>query len=171
MATIRPRAERITTDRLELCPLRPADADDLFVALNDERLHRFTGGRPLPLAALRERYRLLARGRSPDAREAWLNWTVRLRSEGTAIGTVQATVAGAATEVAWVIGLAWQGQGFAAEAARALVAWLAAQGVTAICAKIPPDHAASQGVARRAGLSPTAAVVDGEVVWRNQRAD
>ena len=60
----------------------------------------------------------------------------------------------------------WQGQGFAGEAATALVQWLREQGVPAITANIHPDHHASAGVAARAGLTVTAEEVDGERVWR-----
>lgn len=161
------RAERIDTRRLELHPLHSADADEMFAVLNDERLHQFTGGRPLTLAELRERYRVLAGGRSPDGNEAWINWTVRLRTAGAAIGSIQAGVTGSAAEVAWVVGRPWQGRGYASEAAQALIVWLRARNVERITARIHPGHAASEAVARRAGLSSTGEVVDGEVVWSN----
>jgi RimJ/RimL family protein N-acetyltransferase len=55
----------------------------------------------------------------------WLNWIVRRRSDAQAMGTVQATLTmsdGESTaDVAWVIGVDCQSQGFASEAARALV--------------------------------------------------
>ena len=69
-------------------------------------------------------------------------------------------------EVAWVIGVPWQGRGYATEAAQALVAWLEGVGVTTITAHIHPDHEASAVVASRAGLSPTTELEDGERVWR-----
>jgi RimJ/RimL family protein N-acetyltransferase len=47
-----------------------------------------------------------------------------------------------------------------------MVAWLLAEGVGTITAAIHPDHDASAAVAARAGLVPTADVVDGERVWR-----
>ena len=72
--------------------------------------------------------------------------------------------------VAWVIGTAWQGRGYASEAALALVGWLSGQGVTVITAHIDPRHAASARVAERAGLVPTAYEIDGERVWRISRA-
>ena len=68
-------------------------------------------------------------------------------------------------EIAWVVGVPYQGKGYAAEAARALVAWLADRDIHEVAAHIHPDHAASGRVARRAGLHPTADLVDGEVVW------
>ena len=81
---------------------------------------------------------------------------------------MQATVAadGASADVAWEVGVAAQGAGIASEAARAVVEWLIEHGVVDIRALIHPEHAASAGVARRAGLSATHEVEDGEVVWR-----
>lgn len=143
----------------------------MMLVLSDDRLHLFTGGTPADLPELRERYRSMARGVSPDGREVWLNWIVRLRPDGRPIGTVQATVVGMAAEVAWIIGIPWQRQGFASEAAEALIAWLDAEGIESISATIRPDHAASAAVARRVGLAPTDDVIEGEVVWRKRSSD
>ena len=56
--------------------------------------------------------------------------------------------------LAWVIGAAFQGHGYAKEAAAAMAAWLTDQGVTRFRATIHPDHAASGSVADRWGCSP-----------------
>ncbi|MDX2290691.1 MULTISPECIES: GNAT family N-acetyltransferase, partial [Streptomyces] len=61
-------------------------------------------------------------------------------------------------------GTAWQGRGYASEAARALVGWLRPR-VRTVVAHVHPDHAASAAVARAAGLVPTDEVQDGEVRW------
>jgi RimJ/RimL family protein N-acetyltransferase len=158
----------ITTERLTLDPLRVEDADEMVTVLDDERLHEFTGGRPATLAELRTHYaRLLAGSPKPD--EVWLNWIVRRRSDLQPVGTVQATLrdGGKTALVAWVIGVEWQKQGFASEAARALVDWLQEQGVHQIVARIHTAHVASGGVAASAGLEPTEEEVGGEQVWRS----
>jgi RimJ/RimL family protein N-acetyltransferase len=141
--------------------------------LGDQRLHDFTGGHPLGLDDLRRRFHRLAVGRSPAGDEIWLNWIIRLRSgdtaTGPAVGTVQATVTGAAVRhaaIAWVVGVPWQRRGIAGEAAVALVGWLERQGIHSISASIHPRHVASQKVAARAGLVRTSEVVDGEETWR-----
>jgi RimJ/RimL family protein N-acetyltransferase len=67
--------------------------------------------------------------------------------------------------VAWVIGVEWQHQGFASEAARTLVGWLRRHGADDVVAHINPDHQASAAVAMRAGLRPTDEEADGERVW------
>ena len=159
----------ITTERLLLSPLRVEDAPELVAVLADERLHEFIGGRPATLEELQDRYASLVAG-SPDPEEVWLNWIARRRFDSQAIGTMQATLRGDdghfAAQVAWVVGVAWQGRGFASEAARALVEWLRSQGAQEIVAHVHPRHRASAGVAAGAGLSPTDQEVDGEQVWR-----
>lgn len=160
---------QIVTRRLSLDPLRPEDADEMVDVLSDERLYSFIGGHPPSLDSLRAQYRGMVVGRSPDRREEWLNWIVRRRSDGRAVGTVQATIDddGRRADIAWIIGRKWQGQGIASEAARALVIWLDERGVVAITAHIHPDHAASAAVAARAGLSRSGDLEAGEEIWRS----
>lgn len=140
----------------------------MAVVLAEPALYAFTGGEPPGVEALEARFRRLVVGRSPDGRQRWHNWVVRLGPAGAAIGTVQATVEAAEpeAEIAWVIGVPWQGRGYASEAVSRLVAWLRAEGVRRIVAHIRPDHAASAAVAGRAGLRETAELQDGERVWR-----
>ncbi len=159
---------RITTARLELVPLTSADAADLFAALDDPALGRWTGETPpTDIAALQTRYALWESRRSPDGDELWLNWVARRRDD-VAVGHLQATVSESAAAIAWVVATPHQGQGLATEAARALVAWLLEElGVTSIVASIHPGHVASQTVARRAGLIPTDRMDDGEQVWEH----
>ena len=159
----------IEASRLVLQPLRVDDAGEMVVVLADPGLHEFTGGRPATRDELRSRYADWVVGSgSPD--ELWLNWIVRRRTDATAVGTVQATVehpdAEAIAFVAWTVGVPWQRQGYAVEAAVALVKWLVDRGVGSIVAHVHPEHAASAAVAARAGLRQTSEVVDGEVVWR-----
>ncbi len=75
-------------------------------------------------------------------------------------------LAGDVADLAWVIGAAHQGQGFAAEAAGAMAVWLMdTLAVTTLAASISDDHAASCRVASRIGLMPTEVFDDGERVW------
>jgi hypothetical protein len=107
-------ATTISTERLMLTLLRVEDADEMALVLGDRRLHELIGGHPATLGELRDRCgRLVVGARSPGG--VWLNWIVRVRPEGTAVGTVQATITGGVTPmaaVAWVIGVAWQGRGW-----------------------------------------------------------
>ena len=157
----------LETERLLLEPLTIAHADEMAPLLDDPALHTYVGGAPLSLEELRERYARQERGRSPDGRERWLNWIVRERASGVAVGYVQATVdeERSAAEVAWVIGSGFQGRGYAREAAAAMVARLGEDGIRVITAHVNPGHVASAGVARAIGLAPTSVIVDGEVRW------
>jgi RimJ/RimL family protein N-acetyltransferase len=161
----------IGTGRLVLSPLRVADADELVGVLGDPALHEFIGGRPDTPEELRRRYAAMVAGPGRPG-EVWRNWVVRRRDDGAAVGTVQATLTrhgeGWRAEVAWVVGVAWQGRGYAVEAARALVGWLEAAGIGEIVAHVHPDHVASARVAAAAGLVATGEEVDGERVWRRR---
>ncbi|MDX2290707.1 MULTISPECIES: GNAT family N-acetyltransferase, partial [Streptomyces] len=98
-------------------------AEEMGGVLGDPARPRFMGGAPAGLEGLRARYARWAAG-APEPGTSWCNWVVREREGGRLVGTVQATVAGGVAEVAWVVGTAWQGRGYASEAARALVGWL-----------------------------------------------
>jgi RimJ/RimL family protein N-acetyltransferase len=161
------QSETIGTSRLILLPLRPEHAAEMAGVLADPALHEFIGGAPLAPSALRARYERLAAG-SPDPAVSWCNWVIQVREPGRLAGTVQATIASGpplSAEVAWVIGSAWQGQGIATEAARALVGWLGRQQVRVVIAHIHPGHVASAAVAAAAGLRPTDHWQDGERRW------
>jgi len=164
-----PSAEVITTATLILDPLKIDDAADLSQALDDPELHTFIGGEPASVDELRSRFAHQVVGQSPDESEGWLNWVVRDSTSLEAIGTVQTTLTrqpeGLVAEVSWVVATPWQGQGRAKDAAGALVTWLWEHGVHTLVAHVHPDHAASAGVARSLGLTPTEVVVDGEVRW------
>ena len=159
----------IVTNRLLLTPLLIGDAEEMVEVLADPALHEFTGVEPATLDELRDRYRSFVRGSGRDT-ELWLNWIIRRHDDNSAIGTMQATVMNPDEKpvafVAWTLGVDWQGKGYATEAAIALVKWLEDHGVDSIAAHIHPHHAASAGVATRAGLRATDDVVEGEIVWR-----
>jgi len=163
--------DHLSSARLRMVPLTVADAAEMVGVLSGNALYEFTGGGPPGLDELRARYAGQGAGWSPDGREEWRNWILRREPGGQAVGYVQATIFGERrhAEIAWVVGLRWQGQGYATEAARALVGWLDARGVGVIQAHIHPEHAASAAVARRAGLRPSVVVTDGEQLWLRDR--
>ena len=114
------------------------------------------------------RYKRLTVGQSADESELWLNWIVRTTVDATPVGVMQATVAadGSAADVAWEVGVPWQGRGIASEGARAVVSWLVEHDVPLHPRPRPSRPRASRRVATHAGLEPTNEVEDGEVVWR-----
>jgi RimJ/RimL family protein N-acetyltransferase len=168
-------ARPIALARLRLSPLSPDDADAMAVVLASPDLYAFIGGGSPTPSSLRARYAAMLEGPSnPDVQ--WLNWVIRLRKHPTAIGAVQATVrrvarGGGRAELAWIVGIPWQGHGYAKEAAAGAARYLRDAGVPHLQAFVSPEHAASAGVARAVGLRPTAERIDGEVRWTDDADD
>ena len=155
----------LRTARLVLTPLEEHDVEEMVGVLADVALYRFTGGEPPTVEQLRRRYERQVAG-SLDPGEQWHNWIVRLASTNVAIGTVQATVTQGCADVAWLIGVAWQNQGYASEAAGSMCTWLRGQGVSDLAAHIHPDHEMSGRVAMAVGLRRTSVIdAEGESVW------
>lgn len=146
-----------------MTPLAVSDDAAMVRVLADPALYDFTGGEPPTLTTLHSRYTSQVAG-SEDPGEIWFNWIVRL--DGDAIGFVQATITAMMADLAWVIGVPWQGRGFATEAARAMRDWLVSMGVVGFNAHIHADHAVSGAVARSLDLRPTGEFdEDGEMIW------
>ena len=153
------------TDRLVLTPLDPANASEMVEVLSDSELYAFTGGDPPRVAELESRYRAQVAG-PPDEGEVWHNWILRLVKSRQAVGFVQATVTGEGADLAWVVGLEWQGRGIAVEAVAEMCEWLGAHGIERFTAHIRPEHHVSGSVSAAVGLRPTEETDDeGEVVW------
>jgi RimJ/RimL family protein N-acetyltransferase len=150
------------TARLRMLPLKIEYAGEMAKVLSDPELYRFTGGEPPTVDALEARYRRQLAGPGGED-EHWLNWVIQ--HDDALIGFVQATITGSTAEIAWVVGTAWQGHGYAKEAAQGLVGWLDAQGIQRIIAHVHPDHAASAAVTTAAGLYRTDQLDDGEYLW------
>jgi RimJ/RimL family protein N-acetyltransferase len=138
--------------------------------LDDPTLHTFIGGNPATLQELHVRYAQQVVGQSPDGSQRWLNWIVRRRDDGQAVGFVQATIseqAGDSTaDLAWVVAASQQRRGYAWEAAQLMADWLRQQHVHLVVAHVHPQHHASSAVARWIGLTPSDTQVDGEVRWQ-----
>jgi RimJ/RimL family protein N-acetyltransferase len=152
-------AQQLTSERLTLEPLRIDHAPEMVTVLADPAMYEFTGGEPPSEADLTARYR------RQTAHDGWLNWILRVRSTGEAVGTVQATLRDDGAELAWVVSSHFQGAGYAREGTAAAIAWLRDNGVNSFQAHIHPDHAASEAVAARLGFEPTACIRNGEVRW------
>ena len=160
----------LLTDRLVLAPLRLSDAREMQAVLASPELYRFTGGSPPSFEQLTERYRHQIVG-PDDPDVSWHNWIIRSRTTGSAVGYVQATVAGDTADIAWLVGVPWQRQGIGVEAASAMCAWLATRGVHRLTAHIHPDHVGSAKVAARLGLIATSSTdAEGEQIWSSEPA-
>ena len=153
-------APPLRSERLDLEPLRVDHATEMVAVLADPAMYAFIGGEPPTAAELVSRY--IRQSRQPG----WLNWVLRLREGGEAIGTVQVTQKDDhSAEVAWVVSTRFQGAGYASEAAAAAIHWLATGGIHTFHAYIHPGHIASNKVAQRLGFVPTESIRDGETGW------
>jgi RimJ/RimL family protein N-acetyltransferase len=157
----------LATPRLTLNALVADDARELAGVLGEPGLYEFTGGSPPSEPELRRLFEAWERRGPPDGSETWLNWTIRLRETGEAIGYVQATLSASMATIAYVVGRSWQRQGFAREATVAVVEdLLGSARVDLLQAWVAPGHEASARVAAAAGLAPTAErSEDGEILW------
>ncbi len=107
----------LETERLELLPLAERLADEMYDGLQSPQLYEYMADSPPPSRAwLRERYRRLETGRSPDSSELWLNWLLRERMTRRFLGHVQATVKDRSASIAYLLFLKAFGAGYASEA-------------------------------------------------------
>ena len=156
MQTPEPLIRPLETPRLVLEPQVAAHADEMFVVLSDPAIYEFENAPPVSVEALRERYRALEARRSPDGRQLWLNWTVRLKEGDAAIGYVQSTVLpDAAALVAYEFNSAWWGRGLAGEAVAAAMLELRQHlGVTRFGAVFKTANERSRRLLARLGMRP-----------------
>ena len=149
------------TGRLFLEPLTAAHATELYEPLLDLRLYDFIPqDPPASSLALEERYRKLVTRRSPDGREAWLNWAMRDREAGGCIGVLEATVQGDGTAfMAYTVFVRFQRRGFAAEGCRRLIGHLFEDyGVGVVVAEIDTRNAPSIALVESLGFRRVAFV-------------
>ena len=141
--------------RLAYAPLTATDAAGLFPALGDPRVSEFLGPAPT-VGDLAAQFASAAAGPPADRPgEVWHNLAVRLLTGGESIGRVEATVQGTHAEVAYLLGPAHWGHGYAGEALGWLGIGLAGRGVTTLWATVHPANARSRRVLTRAGYAET----------------
>jgi len=143
---------------LLLEPLCVAHAGAMFKVLREPRLYRYLDYPPPPsVEHLRTVYARLAKRKSPDATDHWLNWVVR-ENAGPPIGFVQATVLPDGTAwIAYVIGVARQGHRLGTLATALMVDHLASDyGVKRFLASVEAENASSVRLLERLGFSPAA---------------
>jgi RimJ/RimL family protein N-acetyltransferase len=116
----------IDTPRMKLEPQTAAHAPEMFAVLSDMAIYEYENEPPHSLEWLQQRFTRLESRQSPDGREQWLNWVLRLRGGGGLIGYVQATVhANGRAGIAYELSSAYWGRGLAQEAVRAMIDELA----------------------------------------------
>jgi [ribosomal protein S5]-alanine N-acetyltransferase len=127
----------------------------MFEVLSDPAIYEFEGVPPPSIARLAAGYRLRESRVSPDGREKWLNWIVRLPS-GAAAGYVQATIleSGAAYVAYEFASRHWR-QGIGRASVQAMLTELAeTYGVHLFVAVLKTANFRSMGLLRSLGFAP-----------------
>jgi RimJ/RimL family protein N-acetyltransferase len=150
-----PPMQRLVTARCTLEPQVEAHAAAMFVVLSDPAIYAFENAPPPSLDWLQTRFRRLETRQSPDGRQRWLNWVIRLPS-GDLAGYVQATVlASGIALVAYELSSAHWRQGLGSCAVSAMLAELAsAHGVTLALAVLKARNFRSLGLLEHLGFRP-----------------
>jgi ribosomal-protein-alanine N-acetyltransferase len=142
--------------RVQLEPLLPEHAAEMYQGLQNQEIYRFIDERPpLSEAALRERYERLALRRSPDGRYEWLNWVVRLLPSGRIVGFVQATISASNhCEIAYVVFPDVWGRGYGKSAVKEMLRVIE-QGRSNICylARVDAHNSRSISLLKSLGFS------------------
>lgn len=151
----------LTTERLSLSPVAPADFEDLCALFGDLDFTRHIMGRALNGEEVWSR---LLRDLGHWQVLNYGNWSIRSRSDGTYVGQVGVLDYRRhidppldSPELGWGLATAHQGHGYGLEAVSAVLAWTDAR-LTAprtVC-MIAPDNVRSKALAERAGYRPFA---------------
>jgi [ribosomal protein S5]-alanine N-acetyltransferase len=156
---------------LWLEPLLPVHAPGMFGLLCEPALYRYTDDSP-PASelALLERYQRLAARRSPDGRQHWLNWVLRLPG-GELAGYVQATVLpDGQAWIGYVLSPTHGGRGLATQAVDAMARHLAeAWGVTRLLASVEAANTPSIRLLERLGFTEAPAEAPHRGLGPNER--
>jgi ribosomal-protein-alanine N-acetyltransferase len=139
---------------LVLEPQVAAHAEEMFVVLSDPAIYEFENEPPWSVNEVREHFAELESRTSPNGREQWLNWVVRLPGSQLA-GYVQATVCpqGSAT-IAYEFSSAHWGRGYARQSLEAMIAELArAYAVTRLSAVLKKENHRSLRLLQRLGFT------------------
>jgi RimJ/RimL family protein N-acetyltransferase len=158
----------LESERLILEPLLPEHAAQTFALWQDERLYTFIPFEPpTDLLVVEERYRELARRRSPAGDEEWLNWFAQEKASGERVALVQVTVrADSSAYLAYFTFAPYWRRGYAYEACGTVIRWLVGRGVKEFEAEIDTRNVASIRLIEKLGFRrvahvPKAALIRG----------
>jgi RimJ/RimL family protein N-acetyltransferase len=142
----------IDTERLRLRSFREADTEPLCALLNDPDVVRYIGDRTIP--NLQECWRAIAGWLGHWALRGYGQWAVEERESGALVGRIGLInpVGWPGPEIAYTLGKAWWGRGYATEGAKAVLDWAFEQrDFEELISLIDPANTASISVATRIG--------------------
>ena len=144
---------RPVSERLIFEPLEARHASELFESLRDPELYQFLDeSPPVSERSLRERFAALESRKSPDGKQLWLNWAVREKETGCAIGCVQATLEDERAHIGYILAKHAWGKGLGAEAVSWLVRRMLALHVTRIIATVEERNVPSLRILESLGF-------------------
>lgn len=115
----------LETQRLLLEPLKRTHAVNMYCLLQDERIYEYIPtSAPASLEILEQRYHKLETCLSPDATEAWLNWSVYIKEYEAYAGYMKQTYYQELLSIAYVLAPKFWKQGYAYEACKHLISKL-----------------------------------------------
>jgi ribosomal-protein-alanine N-acetyltransferase len=153
--------------RLTIRPQLGSDAEAAFTHLQDDALRQWISlHKPASVDALRQSWQRNETRLSPDGREAWLQWFVTSKVDGSPIGSIDACVD--QDKVAVNFGYyffvhAW-GRGYATEAVAVVAKHLLSNGAERLLATVTVGNAASVRVLERNGSLYTRTIADNDTV-------
>jgi ribosomal-protein-alanine N-acetyltransferase len=145
----------LTTSRLILRQLRASDAADVFEYASDSEVTKFV--RFVTHKSIKDTRAFLAASEKSRRKGATMVWAVTLKSSGKVIGScgfVAMAPAHSRAELGYAINRKYWDQGYATEAARALVAHgFRGLNLNRIEAHVSPQHIPSQRVLEKSGFT------------------
>lgn len=146
---------RLATERLRLRRFRPGDAETLAAYRSDPEVARYQSwDAPFPLERARRVVAVLASG-EPDE-PGWFQYAVERAADRTLIGDVGVHLHEnrRRAEIGFTLARPYQGQGYAAEAVRAVLDRLfTVQGLHKVCAECDARNVASARLLERLGFT------------------
>ena len=145
------------TERFDVRPWTPDDAEFAFAMYSDPLVIRYLGGPKVPhesVAYSREALgRLIAREHPPGQGM----WAIEERATGAVVGSalcvpIEDDPEGR-VEIGWHIVRARWGEGIASEAGRGLADYARSLGLARVYALVVPENVASSQVARKTGMT------------------
>jgi ribosomal-protein-alanine N-acetyltransferase len=114
----------LKTERLIIEPLKGSHAPALYSLFQDQVIYDYIPQLPPDnVQTLQDRYQKLENTESPDGKELWLNWAIRLKNEPVYIGRFEATVIKAEKMafIAYLLSVDFWNKGYATEACHAVL--------------------------------------------------
>lgn len=147
--------KQLSTVRLTLRPFAPQDAEScLRNWAADEEIYRYLSAQPQTADEVRER---LSSADEAYAVPRTYYWAIEKTHCGEVVGELFVDNFGTSShrcEMDWKIGMAFQGKGYAAEAARAAIEyWIREVGFHRIEAKCCTENTASERVMQKLGMN------------------